>query len=147
MQTHTNAKHKWVWQGKCHNHRLKTNPRHREEETKFKDSQYTAKVSDQQDDCYTRKGTKSRTTKQGPLHSPTFIQEHSLLANTCIQTRTLAPLGSYTNIGFTHKQKVPSPGGGGALFFFFIRRLGPSIYRSPQKDIRIFKQPQKYLNF
>ena len=30
-------------------------------------------------------------------------------------------------------------GGGGTLIFFFIRRLGPSIYRSPQNDIRNFK--------
>ena len=27
--------------------------------------------------------------------------------------------------------------------FFRIRRLGPSIYRSPQKNIRNFKHPKK----
>ena len=32
---------------------------------------------------------------------------------------------------------------GGTLIFSRIRRLGPSIYRSPQKNIRNFKHPQK----
>ena len=36
-----------------------------------------------------------------------------------------------------------SQGGGGTLIFFRIRRLGPSIYRSPPKNIRNFKHPQK----
>ena len=34
-------------------------------------------------------------------------------------------------------------GGGGYSNFFRIRRLGPSIYRSPQKNIRNFKHPKK----
>ena len=34
-------------------------------------------------------------------------------------------------------------GGGGYSNFFCIRRLGPSIYRSPQKNIRNFKHPKK----
>ena len=34
-------------------------------------------------------------------------------------------------------------GGGGYCLFFCIRRLGPSIYRAPQKNIRNFKNPQK----
>ena len=43
---------------------------------------------------------------------------------------------------------VTSPGGGGGggggySDFFFIRRLGPSIYRSPPKNIWNFKHPQK----
>ena len=33
--------------------------------------------------------------------------------------------------------------GGGYSIFFRIRRLGPSIYRSPPKNIRKFKHPQK----
>ena len=38
----------------------------------------------------------------------------------------------------------PGGGGGGVtLIFFLIRRLGPSIYRSPQKIIRNFKHPKK----
>ena len=32
---------------------------------------------------------------------------------------------------------------GGYSTFFRIRRLGPSIYRSPQKNIRNFKPPKK----
>ena len=32
--------------------------------------------------------------------------------------------------------------GGGVLYFFFIRRIGPSIYRRPQK-IQEFQEPQK----
>ena len=46
-------------------------------------------------------------------------------------------------------------GGVGYSHFFFIRRLGPSIYRSPpppkkkknNKKNRNFKNPQKYLKF
>ena len=38
-------------------------------------------------------------------------------------------------------------GGGGYSQFFYIRRLGPSIYSSPQKNIRNFKYPKKYLKF
>ena len=34
-------------------------------------------------------------------------------------------------------------GGGGYSIFFRIRRLGPSIYRSPQKNIRNSKHPKK----
>ena len=34
-------------------------------------------------------------------------------------------------------------GGGGYSIFFRIRRLGPSIRRSPQKNIRNFKHPKK----
>ena len=34
-------------------------------------------------------------------------------------------------------------GSGGYSIFFRIRRLGPSIYRSPPKNIRNFKYPQK----
>ena len=34
-------------------------------------------------------------------------------------------------------------GGGGTLNFFYIRRLGPSIYSSPPKNIRNFKHPKK----
>ena len=33
-------------------------------------------------------------------------------------------------------------GGGGTLIFFFIRRLAPSIYRSPQK-YQEFQAPPK----
>ena len=33
--------------------------------------------------------------------------------------------------------------GRGYSHFFFIRRLGPSIYPSPKKNIRNFKQPKK----
>ena len=36
-----------------------------------------------------------------------------------------------------------SPRGGGYSLFFFIRRLGPSIYPSPLKNIRNFKHPKK----
>ena len=32
---------------------------------------------------------------------------------------------------------------GGYSNFFRIRRLGPSIYRSPQKNIKNFKHPKK----
>ena len=35
------------------------------------------------------------------------------------------------------------PPRGGTQIFFRIRRLGPSIYRSPQKNIRNFKHPKK----
>ena len=35
-------------------------------------------------------------------------------------------------------------GGGRYSQFFFIRRLRPSIYRSPQKSIRNFKHPKKF---
>ena len=35
------------------------------------------------------------------------------------------------------------PGGGGYSYFFIIRRLGPSIYRSPPKNIRNFMHPKK----
>ena len=40
---------------------------------------------------------------------------------------------------------VPRGGGGGGGYskFFLIRRLGPSIYRSPPKNIRNFKHPKK----
>ena len=38
-------------------------------------------------------------------------------------------------------------GGGGYSSFFRIRRLGRSIYRSPQKNIRNFKHSKKYLKF
>ena len=38
-------------------------------------------------------------------------------------------------------------GGGGYSHFFFIRRIGPSIYRLPQKKIGNIKHPKKYLNF
>ena len=38
-------------------------------------------------------------------------------------------------------------GGGGVLYFFRIRRLGPSIYHSPPKNIRNLKHPKKYLKF
>ena len=34
-------------------------------------------------------------------------------------------------------------GWGGTLNFFYIRRLGPSIYSSPQKNIRNLKHPKK----
>ena len=34
-------------------------------------------------------------------------------------------------------------GGGRVLYFFHIRTLGPSIYRSPKKNIRNFKHPKK----
>ena len=34
-------------------------------------------------------------------------------------------------------------GGGGYSHFFCIRRLGPSICPSPQKNIRNFKHPKK----
>ena len=37
----------------------------------------------------------------------------------------------------------PDLRGGGYSNFFRIRRLGPSIYRSPQKNIRNFKHPKK----
>ena len=36
-------------------------------------------------------------------------------------------------------------GGGGTLSFFFIRRIGPSIYRLPPKNIGNIKHPRKYL--
>ena len=36
-----------------------------------------------------------------------------------------------------------SQGGGGYSNFFRIRRFGPSIYRSPPKNIRNFKHPKK----
>ena len=36
---------------------------------------------------------------------------------------------------------------GGYSNFFRIRRLGPSIYLSPQKNIRNFKHPKKILEF
>ena len=38
-------------------------------------------------------------------------------------------------------------GGGGYSNFFRIRRIGPSIYPSPQKKIRNIKHPKKYLKF
>ena len=34
-------------------------------------------------------------------------------------------------------------GGGGYSHVFFIRRLGPSIHLSPEKNIRNFKHPPK----
>ena len=37
--------------------------------------------------------------------------------------------------------------GGGTLIFFFIRRLGPSIYHSPQNKYQKFQAPQKYSKF
>ena len=42
-----------------------------------------------------------------------------------------------------------TPGGGGGYSIFFrLRRLGPSIYRSPQKQKnQEFHAPQKYLKF
>ena len=36
---------------------------------------------------------------------------------------------------------------GATLIFFFVRRLRPSIYHSPLKNIRDFKHPKKYLKF
>ena len=39
--------------------------------------------------------------------------------------------------------RKPQGGGGGYSNYFHIRRLGPSIYRSPQKNIRNFKHPNK----
>ena len=36
---------------------------------------------------------------------------------------------------------------GGYYNFFCIRRLGPSIFCSPQKNIRNFKYPKKYFKF
>ena len=38
-------------------------------------------------------------------------------------------------------------GGGGYSHFFFIRRIGPSIYRLPQKKIGNIKRPKKYLKY
>ena len=38
-------------------------------------------------------------------------------------------------------------GGGGYSNFFRIRRLGPSIYDSPQKKYQEFQAPQKNLKF
>ena len=46
-----------------------------------------------------------------------------------------------------HIRMALDPGGGGVLSSFLIRRLGPSIYRSPPKNIRSFKHPKKYLKF
>ena len=44
--------------------------------------------------------------------------------------------------------KIPGGGGGwGTLIFFLIRRLGPSISRSPQKISGISSTPQKSLKF
>ena len=41
-------------------------------------------------------------------------------------------------------QQTPGGGGGGGLLYFFcIRRLGPSIYRSPPKKYQKFQAPQK----
>ena len=44
----------------------------------------------------------------------------------------------------SHINCIAAPGGGGGYSnFYHIRRLGPSIYRSPQKIIRNFKHPKK----
>ena len=37
--------------------------------------------------------------------------------------------------------------GGGGTLIFSLRSLRPSIYRSPPKNIRNFKHPQKYMKF
>ena len=42
------------------------------------------------------------------------------------------------------RSRVLGPGGGGGYSYFSrIRRLGPSIYRSPSKNIWNFKYPKK----
>ena len=43
--------------------------------------------------------------------------------------------------GFQHHCDRP---GGGVLSFFFIRRLGPSIYRSPPKNYQEFQAPKNF---
>ena len=46
------------------------------------------------------------------------------------------------------KSSFGSPGGGGGYsIFFFIRRLGPSIYRSPDKISGISSTPKNILKF
>ena len=65
---------------------------------------------------------------------------------------------SDTGLMLIYPLKGQDPGGGGGggggggegrgySNFFRIRRLGPSIYSSPQKNIRNFKHPKKYLKF
>ena len=57
--------------------------------------------------------------------------------------RKLIGHDSFKVCNVSNRWEVFSPGeGGGVLYFFLIRRLGPSIYRSPQKNIRNFKHPK-----
>ena len=48
-----------------------------------------------------------------------------------------------TDCNLPNSPRVVSAPQGGYSNFFRIRRLGPSIYRSPQKNIRNFKHPKK----
>ena len=50
-------------------------------------------------------------------------------------------------IGHATIQTISIKYRGGYPHFFIIRRLGPSIFRSPPKNIRNFKHPHKYLKF
>ena len=49
----------------------------------------------------------------------------------------------FINLFQSRPNEPPGVGGGGYSIFFRIRRLGPSIYRSPKKNIRNFKHPKK----
>ena len=55
---------------------------------------------------------------------------------------SIALLQNIANTLFDTVNEIKAQGGGYSNFFR-IRRLGPSIYRSPQKNIRNFKHPKK----
>ena len=58
------------------------------------------------------------------------------------------PIYVYLTLSLTPRSYViwnPQGGGGGYSNFFRMHRPGPSIYRSPQKNIRNFKHPKKII--
>ena len=79
-----------------------------------------------------------------------YVGDHK----TYIYKLWVSPFQRKRFLSFSHYKSIhmPAPvcvcvcrggGGGGYSNFFRIRRLGPSIYRSPKKNIRNFKHPKK----
>ena len=113
-------------------------PRCREEETQNTESHGTINVNQQAffppARCYIANlnGKMERTPRTTPqtttLHKT--IAFNGSNSKQCINKNIITP-----SIG----QQPP----GGYSYFFRIRRLGPTIYRSPPKNIRNFKHPKK----
>ena len=85
-----------------------------------------------------------------PMLSIDDFRETVLYTCVCCPSlyRLCLPIPSRKSIEIKIKEVFPRGGvGGGYSHFFFIRRLGPSINCSSQKNIRNFKHPKKYLKF
>ena len=81
-------------------------------------------------------GLKFEKIKAGKQLSPHLRKYWTKVLISCILDFFIQP--QPINIGPARRMA-----GWGVLSFFFIRRLGPSIYHSPQKNIRNFKHPAK----